>query len=108
MGVHSQVRIIGQSLPSANTNILVTDIKPIFDMSEFRIHFASSKAGRLSMKRTDILSGVTISELLGTANSGADEGTTYLIPVRNVTKYNFTFSVTNGTILVFQVDEISQ
>lgn len=107
MGVYSKARLFGAALPTANTNLLATDIRPNFDMSEFRVHVACSKAGKLHMKRTDFESGLTLTEVLSLTQIGADEGWTYYVPVRVSTSYNFSYSVTNGTIFL-QVDEVAQ
>ena len=108
MGVYTKGRLFNAPLPESGTKLLSSDIYPNFDMSELRVHFCPSKTGRLSITRKEISTGVSISELLGTSNIGANEGVTYMIPTRAVSSYNFTFSVTNGTTLVLQVDEVAQ
>jgi hypothetical protein len=106
MGTYAKARLFNVALPAANTNLLSQDITMAFDLTQLRIHIATTKQGKLSMKRTEIVTGITITEALSTTNQGADEGWTYIVPTRAISKFNFTYSATGGTILVFQVDEV--
>jgi hypothetical protein len=106
MGTYAKARLFNVALPAADTNMLSHDITPVFDLTQLRVHLATTKQGKLSMKRTEISTGVTISEVLSAANQGANEGWTYIVPTRAISRFNFTYSATGGTILVFQVDEV--
>jgi hypothetical protein len=106
MGVNSRAHVFNVALPSAGTNLLPENLKPLFDNAEFRIHATLSKAGKLSMVR--VHRGVTITEELNNGtNLGADVGYTFVVPTRFFTEYNLRYSVTNGTISVIQIEEIS-
>ena len=104
MPVHVRGRVFNAALPAANANLLSANVVPLFDLSEFRITFSSSKGGRLTMKRE--YNGTTVSQLLGTSNIGADEVVVYDIPTRAIESYNFSYSVTNGSYCL-QVDSVT-
>jgi hypothetical protein len=105
MGFYPKARLFNVDLPAADKDILDKGITTLADCSQFRIHVACSKAGRFYMTRTS--GGATIREDLFGGNITADSGNTVSVPARLGTTYNFQFSVTNGKVLILQVDEES-
>ena len=108
MGVYSRIRLFNMTLPAIGADLLSQDIQPIFDMSEFRIHIAVSKAAKLTMKRKEISTGTSITENLSSQVFALDEGVTYTVPTRAIEKYNFSLNVSTGTLWVLQIDEVAQ
>ena len=97
--------VFNTALPSAEGDILSSDITPTSTPTFFRIYVCIDTNGILRVVRT--VSDTTITENL---NSGvqlvADAAYMFTIEVRAGDSINFRYSTTGGTIKTLRVDEI--
>lgn len=101
----TKARVFNLALPTADSDILGSDIVPTNTPSYIRIYFVASITGVLSVMRT--VSAVTIAEQL---NSGvalaANAAYMFTVPWRTGDSINIQYSTTGGTILTVDILEI--
>jgi len=102
----AKARVFNTALPAAEASLLGADISATNSPTYFRVYAAFSVSGILRVART--VGGVTVVENLYASNPlTANSGYMFTIPVRSGDTVNFRYSVTAGTTLTFDVNEIS-
>ena len=107
MGIYiNKTNIISQDLPGAGNNFLANPVSCKIDYGVVRIYVCISIAGVLSIYRTHIGYGVSITELLNEGNAlVAGASYTFYVPWVLCDTINLRYSTTGGTIYKLQIDE---
>ena len=99
-----QTSIFNTALPTADTNLLASDLTPNLSRGYLRIYACISVSGILKLRRTR--GATTVTELLN-AGSALTASAAYMFDIhwRSGDSINLQYSVTTGTIYVLAIDE---
>lgn len=109
MGTILRARLFNTAMPGPTNNMLPEDIKPVLEPSEFRVHAAFSAEGKLTVLRKSGETSITEELAYDGKSKNLEVGVAFTcdFPVRAIESYNFRYSAESGTVLIFQVNEIS-